>query len=394
MSIWPSILVSLATLPCGGETLDSSTFLARMDASVPGRGVTVELVADGGFVITGHATDRESGEDVLLLRTDAAGAPLWRRTFGGPGTDNGWAVRQTPDGGFVVVGYTDSFGAGGMDVLLLRVDGMGKESWRRTFGGEKDEYGWDVRPTADGGFILAAQTESTGVGEVDAWLVKVDAEGREQWSRAHGGEKVDRVFSVRQTSDGGYVTAGITYSFGAGDRDAYLLKTDAAGEREWHRTFGGPAYDVGHAVALTADGGYLVTGYGESFSPHGKRDVYLIKVDAEGEQQWLQIHGTSENERAMKGVQTADGGYVAVGFTQVGRFGRGVDWDAFLLKTDPEGNEEWTRSFGDHAHEDYGYTVVQTKDGGFVLVGHSIGRGDGESAVLLVRTDADGVVAE
>lgn len=382
-----SLMVTVILSSCSA---DQTTFLKHVKIATMDRGVTVEEARDSGFIITGYTTvDSSRHEDVLLVRADARGDTLWTKTFGGNQTDNGWAVRHTADGGYIITGYTASFGAGGMDIYLLRMDISGDTLWTKTFGGPGDEFGWDIRRTTDNGFIIAAQTSSSGNGEVDAYLVKINEDGNEVWANTYGGDKVDRIFSVRQTPDGGYVAAGITYSFGEGDREAYLLKTTPSGEMEWFKTFGGPAYDVGHAIALTDDGGYLITGYGESHATHGKRDVYLIKTDGDGTLQWLKTHGSSENERAMKGLQTKDGGYIAIGFMQKPRPDR-WDWDAYLIKTDATGDTLWTRTYGDDRHHETGYTVQETGDGGYILTGQAQSLDDGDTALLLIKTDHEG----
>jgi len=181
---------------------------------------------------------------------------------------------------------------------------------------------------------------------------------------------------------------------GAGDRDAYLIKTDTTGELLWYKTFGGSAYDVGHSIALTNDNGYLITGYGESFATFGERDVYLIKTDAVGQMQWMKTYGDSENERAMKGLQTKDGGYVAIGFTQVVAEDRTWDWDAYLIKTNVDGDTLWTRTFGDTSYHDYGYTVQESSDGGYILTGMAQSFDGSESKIMLIKTDSKGTINE
>lgn len=365
----------------------AATFSKHLGGAGFDRGVTgEELQRGGGYIITGYTTSSGAGgEDVVLVRTDPSGDAVWTKTIGGTGKDNGWAVRETDDGGYIVAGFTNSFGAGEMDVYLIRTDTGGDTLWTKTYGGEGEELGWDVQRTADGGFIIAAQTASLGNGEIDAYLIKTDADGKTEWAKTYGGEKVDRIFSVQQTPDGGYVAVGITYSFGAGGRDAYLLKTDGSGEQEWFKTFGGPAYDVGHSVALSNDGGFIITGYGESFAKSGGRNVYLIKTDAKGDEQWTGVYGGSESERGITGLQTRDGGYVAIGFTD-------RNWDVYLVRTDGEGSMLWTRTFGANDRVDFGYTVRETNDGGFIMTGHTSDFQETESDILLIKTDSMGRV--
>ncbi len=371
------------------EEITQTSFMRPISDAGLSRGVTVEQTQDGGYILTGYTTDGEyGGEDVLLIKTNSMGETTWRKTFGGAGKDNGWAVRQIDDGGYIIAGFTNSFGSGDMDIYLIRTDDKGEAIWTTTFGGKGEEFGWDVRTTKDNEFIIAAQTTSIGKGEIDAYLVKVDKDGKEAWSQPYGGAQIDRIFSVQQTPDGGYVAAGITYSFTSvspDDRDGYLLKTDSLGKLEWEKTFGKDLYDVAHSIALTQDTGYIITGYGESFAIAGSRDVYLIKTDGKGQEQWVKTYGESGEERGIKGLQTKDGGYVAIGFTDKNR-------DMYLVRTDPSGDTLWTRTFGTAESVDFGYSVKEANDGGYIIVGHSASLDGEKSHILLIKTDREGRV--
>ena len=380
---------------CKVQTLSShdkkepSTFFKHIVDSGSSRGVTVEETVDGGYVLTGYSTGGTHGnEDLLVIKTSLKGESIWKKYIGGKGEDYGWAIRQTDGSGFIVVGYTTSFGNGGMDVYLIRLDSIGDTLWTKTYGGEGDEYGWDVRNTKDKGFIIAAQTNSAGNGAIDAYLIKTDKDGNEEWSKTYGGAMIDRIFSVQQTQDGGYISTGITYSFdsiNSEDRDGYLLKTDSLGNEEWYKIIGANSYDVCHSISLTQDGGYFITGYGESFATSGNRDVYLIKTDAQGNTDWLKAYGGIGEERGIKGYQTKDGGYIAIGYTSSNR-------DMYLLRTNNSGDTLWTRSFGNPDDVDFGYTVRETIDNGFILLGHSNQLNDQMTHILLIKTDGEGFV--
>ncbi|GAG49427.1 unnamed protein product, partial [marine sediment metagenome] len=226
--------------------------------------------------------------DVYLVKTDSMGVEEWSRTFGGSSEDTAYSVEETSDGGYIITGYTSSFGAGNSDIYLVKTDSMGVEEWSRTFGGSDSDNGDSVQQTSDGGYIIAGRTFSFGAGGMDIYLVKTDSQGLEEWSRTFGGSGEDYGGTVQVTSDGGYIITGNTQSFGAGGRDAYLVKTDSMGVEEWSRTFGGSGEDYGWAVQETSDGGYIITGSTQSFGA-GNSDVYLVKTDSMGFEEWSRI---------------------------------------------------------------------------------------------------------
>ena len=242
---------------------------------------SIQQTSDGGYIVAGVTASFGTGdEDVFLLKTDASGNLQWAETFGGVYFDVAYSVQQTSDGGYIVAGYTYSFGAGSYDVFLLKTDASGNLQWAKTFGGSGGDYAWSVQQTSDGGYIVAGFTGSFGAGG-DVFLLKTDASGNLQWAKTFGGSDYDRAYSVQQTSDGGYIVAGYTYSFGAGGYDVFLLKTDASGNLQWAKTFRGDSIEFAYSVQQTSDGGYIVAGVTLSFGA-GNNDVFLLKTDTNG----------------------------------------------------------------------------------------------------------------
>ncbi|MCL0089251.1 hypothetical protein M1O54_02680 [Dehalococcoidia bacterium] len=312
-------------------------------------------------------------------------APLkeWSETFGGPGGEGGYSGAQTACGGFIIAGGTTSFGAGWADFWLVKTDSQGNKKWSRTFGGPYSEWAESIQQTACGGFIIAGTTHSFGDGEGDFWLVKSDPQGNKEWSRTFGGPERDEAVSVRQTADGGFIIVGRTRSFGAGSDDFWLIKTDSQGNKEWSRTFGAPYCEIGHWVEQTVCGGFIVVG---NRNMRGATwNIWLVKTDPQGNKEWSRTFPDRDWELAIGSSvqQTACGGFIIAGHT-----GK-LEPDMLLIKTDAEGNEQWRRRF--HGPEwDTGTRVQQTLCRGFIILGHTTSFGRGGSDFWLIKTDPQG----
>ena len=348
-------------------------------------GKSVQQTDDGGYIIAGYTSSYGAGADnVYLIKTDAEGYEQWSQTFGGNSVDYSESVHQTSDGGYIVAGYTYSYGAGYYDVYLIKTNAHGNQQWYQTYGGSDWDYGYSVQQTNDGGYIVAGWTSSYGAGYGDVYLIKTDAGGNQQWYQTFGGNGWDYGYSVQQTNDGGYIIAGTTYTFGAGEGDAYLIKTDTEGFQQWSRTYGGGADDWGWSVQQTSDGGYIIAGWTISFGL-GNYDVYLVKTDASGNQQWYQTYGGIDWDHSFSIQQTSDGGYIIAGTTD--SYGAG-ETDVYLIKTNTSGIEQWSQSLGGN-DDDYGYCVQQTSDSGYVITGYTESYGAGNLDVWLIRLDAE-----
>jgi hypothetical protein len=346
-------------------------------------GYSVQQTQDGGYIVAGFTSSFGAGyRDVFLIKTDTSGNSVWTQTVGGSNLDEGHSVQQTQDGGYIIAGVTVSFGAGWRDVFLIKTDTLGNQDWTQTFGGSYDDQGYSVQQTQDGGYIIAGYTVSFGAGLADVYLIKTDSSGNPVWTQTFGGGGADKGYSVQQTQDGGYIISGETYSFGpAGYSNVYLIKTNASGNLVWSQTFyGGNYWDIGRSVQQTQDGGYIITGDTHPTSAWYK-DVYMIKTDASGNEEWTQTFGGIEDDEGHSVKQTAEGGFIIAGYTF--SYGAGF-FDVYLIKTNASGNPVWTQTFGGSS-VDYGYSVQQTQDGGYIIAGATTSFGAGERDVYLIR---------
>ena len=234
----------------------------------------------------------------------------WMKTYGGADDEFGSSVQQTPDGGYIIFGITESFGAGREDFWLIKTDSAGNKIWDQTYGGEGADMVSFGQQTSDGGYIMVGWTYSFEVGKADIWLVKTDSQGNKVWDKLFGGNGYETASEVWQTSDDGFVIIGYTDSFGSGSRDMWLIKTDAEGNLLWDKTYGGIKDDQGHSMKITSDGGFILAGGKYTSQTTNKFDVWLIKTDSAGEIIWDKTYGGSEHETAWCVQQTTDGGYI------------------------------------------------------------------------------------
>ncbi|RLF80600.1 hypothetical protein DRN32_02680 [Thermococci archaeon] len=349
-------------------------------------GFAVQQSTDGGYIIVGSTESFGSGSlDIWLIKTSSNGKIKWERTFGGSNNDEGCHVQQTNDGGYIIVGHTSSYGSGGTDIWLIKTDSDGNEIWNRTLGGNQDDYGYVVQQTEDGGYIIIGCTRSYGAGWCDVWLIKTDSNGKEEWNRTFGRLGNDCGRCVQQTSDGGYVLVGYTKLHDTEHNDIWLIKTDSNGNEEWNRTFYG---GQGFAVQQTSDGGYIIVGYTNLYGA-GKLDIWVIKTDSNGNEEWNRTFGGSYDEWGYAIQETEDGGYVIAGFTR--SYGSGQWGNIWLVKIDRNGNEEWNKTLGKDCF-DCGHSVQQTNDGGYIVVGTAVSHAiETKLDILLVKVTHENI---
>jgi len=323
---------------------------------------------------------------VAILQPIHAG---WTRTYGtNPASEAGYCVHQTNDGGYIIVGNTDSFNDRNPDLWLLKTDSLGDTLWTHTYGGKEGELGRSVQQTKDGGYIISGWTSSYTEDGTAVWMIKTDSNGDTLWSLVYTEGGGNEGHWVEQTKDGGYIVTGfVGYRYALRGANLLLLKINAQGDTAWVRTYGGEKQEEGHYVQQTIDGGFIVTGYTRSFSS-GSRDLWLLKTNSLGDTLWTKIYGGEEMEEGYCVRQTSDGGYIVTGtnYTLAPPWGH-----AWLLKTDSAGDTLWTRTYGGEITPDWGFSLQQTNDGGYIIAGEteSFGAGGGDVWLLKLAEDGD-----
>ena len=341
---------------------------------------SVISTSDGGFALVGYSYSYGEGQsEMWLVKTDAFGKEEWNQVIGGPDEDFGFSIIAAANNGYIIVGGTQSYGEGDYDLWLVKTENTGQVEWQRTIGGFRADYGFSIRESSDGGYILAGRTDSFGAGGTDAWLVKTDVTGQVEWNATFGGMEEDVAITVITTVEG-YLVVGGTRSYGAGGMDMWLIKADEDGQVEWNQTIGGTQDDLANAAVASSDGGFVITGFTESYGM-GDRDVWLIGINGTGYPEWNHTFGGVNLDYADSIICSAEGGYILAGRTE--SFGGGKS-DMWLIKTTITGQSEWNQTFGG-AEEEAAYSVITTSDGGYVVVGRTASYGKGSADTWLVK---------
>lgn len=280
-----------------------------------GSGHDVLQTADSGYVVLLIVP----GPDICLMKTGRYGDSVWTKNYGG---DWVYSMGRTDDGGYVIVGETG-------DVYLIKTDSLGNTLWTRTYGGAEQDIGFKVKQTSDSGYIIVGGTRSFGAGSHDVYMIKTDPDGDTLWTRVYGGIEYDAGLDICQTGDGGYMVAASTNSFGAGNGDMWLLRTDSLGDTLWTRTYG--TIDRENCVSMApVDDGYVLTGCKGII---GSYDIWLVRIDPAGDTLWTCTFGGTEDDGPNVVRQTSDGGYIILGTTW--SFGAGYG-DIYMVKTASE----------------------------------------------------------
>lgn len=338
-------------------------------------------VSTSGFAIVGYTASKGAGNyDVWLIRTDQTGSLLWDQTYGGIANDMGASLIECSQGGFAIVGTTESFGTGDEDAWLIRTDADGNLLWNRTFGGSGNDRGQTIVECQNGGFAIGGYSESFGAGLEDFWLIHTNTTGHLLWHRTYGGYNRDFGYSLVEANSGGFVLIGETASFGAGDNDVWLVRTNTTGHLLWHRTYGGSGSELGYSIIEVTTGGFGIIGWTYSFGV-GSSDVWLIRVDSNGNHVWNHTFGQDFGDWGVTLAETNDGGFVLVGDSEI----PGPEWSAqiLLIRTEQNGTLRWIKTYGG-SNYDSGSALIEIHNDTYAITGFTQSYGTGSRDVWLL----------
>lgn len=323
-----------------GDTLWTKTYGSASEAnahSINGsgnEGYSLMQTEDDGFLFIGERHFVTGGQsDAYVIKVSNDGTLEWSKIYGGLDNDYGYKAIQTDDGDYVIAGFTESFGSGVRDMYLFKIDSQGEVLWNKTYGGDSIDAAFDMLETPEGGYLLVGYTFSFS-GSSDVYVICTDENGEPLWQKTYGGELNDIGHSIQQSQEGGYLICGETESYGQGEADFYVIKIDSDGNLEWSNAYGGQDYETGRSITQSSSGDYSIVGSTRSFGK-GREDVFMVIIDQLGNLRWAHTFGGMLDDAGRSIQTTDDGGYIIAGFTK--SYGAGFS-DMYLIKTDSNGN--------------------------------------------------------
>lgn len=327
--------------------------------------------ADGGYIVAGIATSEyESVYNFWILKLEASGVITWEKTFNVSHFEHASDVQQTADGGYIISGSTGRDGAGSFDLSVLKINSDGTYRWAKSYGGAHSDTAKTILQTADGGYIILGNTASFGSGSKDLWVLKLSPNGSIAWQKAYGGPDHDQANSIGKSSDGGYIIAGQTNSFGDGDTNAWVLKLNSDGTIAWQKRYGGAGEDSSQQALQTTDSGFIIAGGTNSYgaSLYGS-DLWILKLDAVGNVEWQKTHGRENDDTTKFLQQTIDGGFIIACDTNSFQSDL-YHSDIWIVKLNEDGTIHWQKTYGGILY-DSACAIRQTADEGYIILGSS-----------------------
>ncbi|MEO6670895.1 MAG: MopE-related protein [Ferruginibacter sp.] len=363
----------------------------------------MKQTSDGGYILAGSTASgngdinfNHGNADAWIVKLNNTGSIQWQKTYGGTGAESAISIQQTTDGGFIFAGYSNSNDGdlnsnhGQNDGWVVKINNTGQIEWQKLLGGSSNDMIQHVEQTADGGYICAGYSHSNNGdvsgnhGSEDFWVIKLNSAGQIQWQKSYGGTSSEVASSIRQTSEGGYIVSGSSFSNNGdvsgnhGSEDFWVIKLNSAGQIQWQKSLGGTAADHASSIQETADGGYVVGGRtssnnGNVTGNHGSTDYWILKLNNAGQVQWQKTLGGTSYDAAIDIEVTSDAGYIVTGrsnSTNGDVTSNNGQYDCWVVKLDNSGIMQWQKSLGGIL-DDNSYSIHQTQNGGFIVAGYS-----------------------
>ncbi len=331
---------------------------------------SVQETSDGGVIVAGQTYSFGAGNwDVWVLKLNSDGSVAWQKTYGGSFRDRAMSIQETDDGGYIFAGHTESFASGDENAWIVKLNSNGTIDWQKFFGGSGSDSARSIQQTRDGGYIFAGYSNSTN-GGFNFWVVKLTSDGSITWQKTYDNDNAytDQANSIIETSDGDFLVAGYTGSYGADTNDAWIIKINSVGNIIWQRSFGGNLRDGFESVQETRDGNIIITGYTKSFGT-GELDGWVVKLNSEGAVIWQKTIGGSANDYFLESTESAsDGSVIVAGYSSIDTTGD----QAWVVKLASDGSVIWQKKIGVNVRS-RAYSIHGTASGGFILAGKSWG---------------------
>lgn len=342
------------------------------------RGVIIENTFDGEFIA---AANTSSG--ILIFKLDPGGNVLWAKAYGSGGGGTVEHILQLPEGGYIVSGITSG------DIWVIMLEEDGNVQWQKKYSGEGRAFVCNTLETSDGGFIVAGSNESFDSDYYDIVVIRIDVNGDILWQKSYGGQDTDVGSGICEAPDGGFIVAGITWSFGAGERDLLVLRLDANGEVLWQKTYGESNTEISEKIIRTSDNAVVIAAINYS-SGGGLGSYWVLKLDLHGNVMWQKIYNGGHRDELYDIQETSDGGYILAGGTQ--SYSEQYA-DAWIIKLDDSGNSVWQKVYGEQYYDRVD-AIRETADGGFIAVGQTISFGLVNFDTWVLKIDPNGGISE
>ena len=335
-----------------------------------GQGNSLIINSNGNYIIAGRKNQASNFDQFCTYELNINGNTLWLEHYGTDSLEQANQIIQTIDGGYATIGMSSGYMSNYRTIYFVKTTNTGVVSWTKQIGGQGQENGNSIVQTVSGEYYIGGTSNYNSNGLFDFYLLKTDINGDTLWTKKYGGNQNEEANSIRQTSDGGFVLSGYSESFGS--KDFYLVKTNSNGDTLWTNHYGGNLVEISKSVRQTSDGGYIMTGYSESFGI-STENMYVVKTNSIGDTLWTKTYGqVGRYSRGNDIIQTGDGGFAITGLIKTASSNGG--YDLYLVKIDASGNVQWEKEFkieptNTSFTSSDGRSILQTSDGGFAISG-------------------------